>query len=545
MYKQKNKSKLLLKLSSFLKMNKEIKTQYNLHSINIEMYNDNYDDYYNDYYNDYYDDDYNYNTRGYSPYDDPIEQKPRKKGFTWTLMGSIIGSLLVGGAIAGTTIFLINKYSYDNGQTSNSSEIDTYYQKDNSQDTIDAIKYIYSRTVSVQFLYTSSSQASTISGTAWIFNRDINSSTYYLATNLHVAAGLTYAGNVFSENGQTVDFSNYTLSKTFIGFLDDNQTDPVFESNNLNMIQVPTPEVAYIATTDTDKEGFGSTSAYGNLKTSQLNTYASVDFAVLKFNFNQSILRALNSNSVMGNLSNVSTFESWLTYYNSNPTTFYTTAIVDIQNTDNSFSKYLYMGGFPGTGNKSNYSQSYSTAGTYLNFGRTSWASFARFPLAYNGQTIDDDSVILHSQSNIYKDNYNSYAGVGYQNFNSSRSSGITYFEKGSSVAKNYQNVGYYALLDANSLGGSSGSMIITKDTSTNKFQVVGIYWGQISYSDGTTVGVGNFLNINGWKDGYSLSSGLTTNAPAYDLITYANNKIKKDNPTEQLQYSSGKIITQ
>lgn len=493
------------------------------------------DDYYDDYNSSYSNDGLNYNNNYYG---DDLNQppvKPRKKGFTWTIMGSILGSLLVGGVVAGVAVYLLNNLNASSRTNSNdTSGISTYYQKDSSQDSVDAIEYIYQRTLSVQFFYSEkgTNRGSTISGTAWIFNKDSNNH-YYMATNLHVAAGATYGGKTFTENGQTVDFSNFELTATYVGFLTEDPETPLYSSTNLNMLKVANPTITYTATTDQDSTGFGKLYS-STLGINNSNFFESpylqgaVDFSILEFDFSDISLVQANANSSLSNYGNISAFKNWLKAYDANPTQFYETAVGDLQSTKN-FGKYLYMGGFPGTQNyNKTYKPSFSQNGAnYLNFGQTSWISFSKFPLAVQNQKIDDSTVNLNMTSNITFGNYNQYGGTGFSSFGMSAGSGIPFFNKNSKVATEYENVGYYALLDANSLGGSSGSMLMIKDPADNQFKVIGIYWGQIEFSNGTKVGVGNFLNISGYSvTGYTTSTS-SKNAPAYNIFQYANAAIK------------------
>ena len=487
-----------------------------------------------------------YRNDDYDDYDDidtynPPKQSNQSKGFTWSVMGSILGSLVIGGAIAGIAVYVMNNRDIRNNTPSISNgELRSFYRTSSNEINKEAMKYIFSRTLSIQFIYANASgRAASISGTAWIFNKGQNSDNYYLATNLHVAAGLTYSNASYDPEDPNFDFSGFSLSSTYIGFIDNN--DVTYSSKDLNFLKINTPEVVYTATEDKDDSGLGQAFPQLNSISGNSGKKYAVDFSVLKFNFSNDALIKNNSTAYQGNLENVTKFKNWLKYYDAKPTEFYTSPITNIQQNSTSanpgFNKKYFMGGFPGTGNSRNnnsYSGSYSTSGTnYLNFGGTSWEGFGNFPLAIKNTTDEQGSINkLDRISNITASEYNVYASSGYTTYlkNPNQAFGITYFDSPNSPTS-YVNVGYNALIDASSLGGSSGSMIIINDpTSSEKynFKVVAIYWGEIQFSDSklsqtqtnTNTGVGNFL--------YVADNAMGNKTKGYNIFEYALNTIKK-----------------
>lgn len=507
----------------------------NNNKINLNYFGNNdheeYDDELNPINN--YNNHYNFNDNGYyNDSDDLIpKNKKSKKGFTWAIMGSILGSLAIGAGIAALVLYILDSKNnqISNNNNSNDSSISDYYRENNNARSIDAMNYILQRTITMQFLFINqeTNNAQSISGTGWIFNKDSNSSTYYIATNLHVAAALTYQNRQFEDNGQIEDFSGYMLATTYIGFVEPNFNSSTanYNSTNINMLNVQTPQIAYTATNFGDPNGFGS--VYNNtlLQTQNygFNRKAMIDFAILKFNFDESLLSRLNKESAYGNSANASKFIDWLQYYNQSPTQFYENAIPNLNTTNASdklpFNKKIFMGGFPGLNNKTNYVGSWSSnKKNYLNFGGTQWIGFADVPLAVNLQGYQLDRI-----SKIYSNTYNNFAS-GFLNWINKYASGVSFFDDSISTSSlNCINIGYQALIDASSVGGSSGSMMIIDDNGT--FKVVGIYWGQVTYSDGTNVGVGNFLYVDNYQK-YSTTNEMW---PGYNIFQYALNFISNN----------------
>lgn len=510
----------------------------------------------NDYKNYYSNSDLNiygshYDRNGYDSYNDNPRKSKKGKGFSWTIMGSILGVAAIAGGIAGLALYISNKNTTQVNKTNDL--VDDYYQKSQTTTSLAAMQYIFQRTISMQFIFgnkTTGKGSLTLSGTGWIFNKEQDKPIYYVATNLHVAAGLTYENQTVFENGESTTFGD--IVATYIGFISpktETSMENKYSSNSLSMLRVNTPKIVYTATTDNDVDGFGT--AYQSIYGASANNIASkdkaaVDFSVLKFDFTSTNLTTLNQNMSRSRSENVSQFETWLKYYDTTPTKFYESPIEDIQskitipNNQNKFFPKLYMGGFPGTNNNANgniFPGSYSDNGNYLNNGGTSWEGFGDFTLS-----IQNPGTTLHLPSNVTWSNYNTYAGTGFSSFKNglNNSGSIPYFKTEGQF--NYFNVGYYALIDANSLGGSSGSMIITNistDEHNPDFRVVGIYWGEIEYNEAgpqtsknnTHVGVGNFLWIKGYQVGMY-------QAPEYNIFDYAIKAIKKDSMNATLVYN-------
>lgn len=466
-------------------------------------------------------------------YDDDYEggNKNKKKFGSLLRIFSIlaISGLSIASIVGFSIYFLKNNNPTNNSSSNNVSAINKYYQKNNDTLSQGAMKYIMQRTFSVQFIFqkTNSNELQVVSGTSWIFSKNKSSDTYYCATNLHVAASLSYENKVYSEgNGQLVDFSGYKIKHTYVGFIDENQSNqlPVkYVSTDLNMLRVANPKLGYIASQKNDPNGFGSQYSKENIgATSHPNTYASLDFAILEFDFSKLSLELANQNGTISNYSNVSKFLNWLKIYNTNPTTFYSQQIL-IDDKIKNFPR-LYMGGFPSTENENgSYAPSYSDSfANYLNFGGTSWVGFSDFPLAIKDLKENNKNVHLETNSQITLRDYNKFAGSGAYNWrydrNVVRDSIICFDESGQ---KNlFSNVGYTAFLDARSLPGASGSPIVVFDETKNNFSIIGIFWGEITYSTGSltySLGAGTFFNVGNYN-----SSGI--DVPLYDLVQYVKN---------------------
>ncbi len=479
-------------------------------------------------------------TSRYEYYDDDNPKRKSKKTSLFRALMSAFGiTLLVGTSIALSVYFITVNRNNNIPQQANpntdipADDINPYYQNNQDEDSISAMKYIFERSISMQFVFTGKdNNARSISGTGWIFNKDKHSDKYYLATNLHVAAALTYSGKKFVDNEISYDFTNLTHRATYIGFISDetgSKISNVHRSDDLNMLKVKNPRIVYTATADNDINGFGKSFAglhYKNEMITQnpFESDASLDFSILEFDFSDNALNK-EAESEFANKKNVSIFKTWLQNYNNNETEYSTKPITDIK--DNNFYKTkLYMGGFPSTKNTSNFEGSIG-GGVNLNFGSTSWQGFSSFTLAVNDENIQ-------SNSNIDIFNYDNYAKSFYMRYKAaidtgeykfiSDQSGVQFFNENNNYPTNYVNVGYSALLDATSLGGSSGSMIIIKED--GKFKVVGIYWGNIIFGDGnispsTNVGIGNFL--------YVKNKSIQRGVQDFNAYEYALNNIKNN----------------
>ncbi len=527
-----------MKLNLFLKNNSNSKDYKNKKRLDIKESN-NYSlarRYNNS--NDIYE---NYpQTSRYEYYDDDNpKRKPKKTSLFRTLMSAFGITLLVGTSVALSVYFLTANRNNNFPEQANpntdipANNINPHYQNNIDPDSVSAMKYIFERSVSMQFVFSGKGrEARSISGTGWIFNKDASSDRYYLATNLHVAAALTYSGKEFVDNGISYDFTNLTHRATYLGFISDttgSQISNVHRTDDLNMLKVKNPKIVYTATANNDTNGFGKSFAGLHYKRQTITqkpfeSDASLDFSILEFDFSDNALNQ-EAKSDFANKENVSIFKTWLQNYNNNPTKYYTKPVTGVIEND-FYQTKLHMGGFPSTNNTSNFAGS-TANGISLNFGGTSWQGFSSFTLAVQNEDIQ-------SNSNINVSNYDSYAKSGYINYKNaidsnnyefiSDVSGVQFFNNGNDYPTNYVNVGYSALLDATSLGGSSGSMMVLKDN--GEFKVVGIYWGNIIFGDSdinpaTNVGIGNFL--------YVKNKSIQKGVQDFNTYQYAMDKIKNN----------------
>ncbi|MDE5949804.1 MAG: DUF31 family protein, partial [Malacoplasma sp.] len=494
--------------------------------------------YNNDYYNDDNYDKKNYHDeKSYKSYsDDNFDKKKRwfnfggnkKKKTIFTIFISTIIICFIIIAIVLLVFFLVNRNAPS--QSSSREGLSKEYMTDQSQTSKNAMDYISHRTFSMQFLYSNSQgKGKVVNGTGWIFNKEKNNDIYYIATNIHVAAALNYAGKIFTENGEENNFTNLSLTNVSLGYVNFSTDSGIYDVKNLNMVSLEkNPEVAYLA----DATNSGTTfakgyddyySAFKNNK--DFNFKPMIDFAILKFDL--TLEKSCNSD-----------FANWLKVYDANPTEFSSDPIkLDDENQFNSYiqNTEFFMGGFPSLGNTESAN----------NKGQTEWIGFSKFKTASN---LNGNNDI------ITKNNYYTLASGAVQNSPSKgeenlKINKIDYFENNTKNSVDYLNVGFYWLLAAKSAGGASGSMVIKQTTTgSNKFEVVGIYWGtQNIRVDGAfegflteaiagapAVGVANMLNYTNYvsKDNMPYKG--------VDIFYDASEKIKNNNSVELLyNYSS------
>ncbi|MDE7100154.1 MAG: DUF31 family protein, partial [Malacoplasma sp.] len=515
-------------------------------------YDNNFDNRYDDYYrepkyfdnqvevdnynDDYYNDD-NYDKKNYqdkknqrSNSNDNSDRKKRwfnfsgnkKKKTIFTIFISTIVICFIIVAIVLLVFFLVNRNAPS--QSSSREGLSKEYMTDQSQTSKNAMDYISHRTFSMQFLYSNDQgKGKVVNGTGWIFNKEKSSDIYYIATNVHVAAALNYAGKTFIENGQENNFTNLSLKNVSLGYVDLNINEEIYDVKNLNMISLENfPEVVYLA--DATNSGTTFANGYSDYYLAFKGYFKPmIDFAILKFDLTS--LKSSNSD-----------FANWLKVYDTNPTEFSSNPI-ELED-ENQFNNYIentefFMGGFPSLENTESTN----------NRGQTEWIGFSKFKTASN---LNDNNDI------ITKSNYYTLASGAVQNSPSKGKENleinkIDYFENSTEV--NYLNIGFYWLLAAKSAGGASGSMLIKETVSgSNKFEVVGIYWGtQNIRVDGAfegflteaiagapAVGVANMLNYTNYV------SKDNTSYNGVDIFYDASEKIKNNNSVELLyNYSS------
>lgn len=463
------------------------------------------DDYYSNdesnssyYGNDNYNPNYNYynNMENY-PYNNP---KP-KKGMG-IISGLAIGLLSVASLTGiGIGVYYLVTQSSTNKNSSNNSG------STNSADLSETGEYISQRTLTLQFVLDNDDGSGTCtvsSGTGWIINKDKNDDIYYVATNLHVAAALTYANNNVWNYEQNSETQYGDLLQSLVGY----STNYNYQNNTytLNMITVPEPTIVYTTAMDSNWSALGYGQATGEAYEPASNSYTYTtyqydmesDFAILKYDFRNaslsgnSITAAINPNKS----SEIDTFESWLNTYDSNPTMFLTDSIQNYSNLKFS------MGGYPAasnddSNNSANDADDNDAISLYQNdnYSGAEWKEFIDFT------------------GNPYSSSYGIGTASSVQATSKIKSSTpIVYVDK-TNITPNstnpwdggYVNGAYGYQLGESSQPGSSGSMLVTQIN--DKYYVVGIYWGETTANNIFTYGAADIFNTNqnGTYSGYNL----------------------------------------
>lgn len=498
----------------------------NYHADDYYYNDEEIDNYYSNNQNYYYPNYNNYNNPQYPP----VEPKSKKsKGI---ITGVAIG-LLAAASLTGIGVgvyYLIN-------QSDNNNINSTFV---NNAQLSETGQYIAERSLSLQFVFNSKNSNSYIvsCGTGWIINKEKNSNIYYVATNLHVAAILTYENqNVWTyeaSKGDSDSTTNYgSLAQSLVGYI----TNYDYQNNTykFSTITVPKPTIAYITAMDSNwnnlKYGTATRLAYPSYvsstskDTSKTNTYSlESDFAILKYDFsNLSSATAEDVNDLNvvkqpNTSADVQNFESWLSTYNNSPTEFLTQAMTYKTMGNNDWEKWKFaMGGFPAsTGSDSSDSSDSDSSGSInKNYSNVVWKEFVGF-------TAD-------SYTSIYANGIGSPSNV--QNSNEAASP-IVYYGSGNNISSTntnpwdggYVNGAYGAMLGASSDPGSSGSMLITQIN--NQFYVAGIYWGETSWSNSSVYGAADLLNISGAYNLFSLSYNYLTSNGASLYVNPTTNQI-------------------
>lgn len=413
--------------------------------------------------------------------------KPKKEISKKKKIWNIVFYTTCGVVIAGSASYLI--YYFVSGNTNNSWD--------------GASEYISERSLALQFIFqdsTNSSLRNYVGGTGWIINKDSNSDTYYIATNLHVASVLTYQNkNIYSyEKGTSDEYG--TIVQCLVGYVNsDVGKNSSSNYTSTNMITVPTPTIAYEAFNDfTSYPKIDGTSPTSYNGSNHASYSPSADFAILKYDFsnlvNNSSLNYQNSST------DVSNFENWLKNgYDAEPTKFLDKPIQDV----NKWQDLRYsMGGFPGNGQ----SDALAANNNYL---EQSWESFSNFTLRNSETTGYGNAGDVYSDASkgTYTDPIvwvNDDSDPSWTN-----SAGQPIYFSG------YVNIAYEAVLNQYSRNGASGSMLITYLDNTP--YVVGIYWGTTTFNDSNNtsleLGTADFFNTN------TNGSYNSTNFSGYNLI--------------------------
>lgn len=460
-----------------------------------------------------------------------LSQNAKQKKKTLSLWSTILILLFVIvtlGGIGGVSYYLFNNYFNTNSKEEKKDEKGIYSENINNQTVTEiqktykkylnvdneeqkaGISYLYQRSLSIQFqlsgIIKGEAGSLAASGTGWIFNKIKNKHIYYIATNLHVVAPLSYLGYGFFENKpvrngngtieykrEYSDWRRISLTATYVGFLDETSFKKETNYNintNLNFVQVENPKVIF-ANIDTVSNRRGE--------------YYYTDFAILRFDFSNFFNTISLANSTLRQ------FTNWLIAYNQNPTSFATTPV-----DDQKFLNYrYYIGGFPATKNKKT---------SRLNISETQWIAFSNVPI------IVAENKPLVTSYNLPKKDYENFL----QRLENTPNN-ISYLKDGW-FYQNLKNTALKGLVDINSLPGASGSAVVTKID--GKFQVIGIYWGAYIVSDNNIIdtltnqknqlyeiGVFDFLNVN-------------NQAGQYNIFQTALEQIKKSDNDPVLEYN-------
>lgn len=449
------------------------------------------------FYNDYDDEEIHYDNYDDIDYSDKPRKKKNKKNFLSSITISLLSILSLSGIAIGVY------YILDSNKSSNSSS-------ETMGTTLSATgKYISQRTLSLQFLIqingSNAGEVAISSGTGWIINKEKNSNIYYIATNLHVAAMLTYENHdvwSYEENSST----NYgSIQQSLVGYISDYN-----ENNNrytLSMITVPKPTIAYITAEDSSWTNLSYPQVTGQNSEKQPASYnLESDFAILKYDFSNTNL--LLPNITSGNTNpnhndDVKQFESWLSIYNNNPTKLLNKPIQNVSNWQN---LQYSMGGFPSSGSNGKSLNAYEN----VNYSSNVWREFTNFSIQLYQIGSGMGSAFNVKSSSKVSD------PIVYVNDKGNQQKTITDNNSGKVYDNGYVNGAYGAKLSQSSAPGSSGSMVITYID--QQPYVVGIYWGSTTWSNGSksqiTFGAMDFLNTN--------TNGTSYNG--YDLFTFSYN---------------------
>lgn len=343
-------------------------------------------------------------------------------------------------------------------------------------------KYISERTVSLKFWDPNIN--SEVYGTGWIFGRDTKdnnyyNSDYYFATNLHVASALNNRGKTVYEYDTTSNryvqnyYPNYTKLSFGYVFSRDESGQYTFGSQYSNESISSTK---YLTTLNIDTSVSIAYTSFNLFRQMQLkdkdNVYnnsvienATSDIAILKINFSK-----VEENKQFQNIDPLGTL---LDSYNKNPTKF-----GEYKTTSN-----ITIAGFPFKEEGTNRGGKWT--GVYH-------PSPVRVNNSIENQNISS-GILFGNNSNWNKNISNSNMDYVKKNY---VINGFIPFVTNEFAS--YYNVALQAVFqNVNLSGGSSGSLAL--DDNQN---VVGIYWGGYSLSNGQEIGtIDLFINNNSYYD--------------------------------------------
>ena len=479
-----------------------------------------------------YDDYNNYSNNYYNPYNDSGKNKKRKNSLIWIILAAV--SSTVGLALIGYAIYTIldstSSSIVDQRPPSSAGTNNT----DKSEYTVnsDASYWISQRTLSLRFDFSDGSKQYTQSGTGWIYQADQDTNTFYIATNLHVANILSFNGRtITSFEGKNYATNRYSVLSAYVGLsldLNENTND---YSNNITYFNTAIPEVIYTTTSD---QNFNSQFSQGNIELYGLgiNNKAEVfkgasDIAILKYqidlNYSSPSYFSQQNPSVVSNKGSINPqswsayidkFRDWINNYFANPTVVYKGYAEDIYSSlpAKISTSDLYMGGYP--------NKSFEENNTDNGLNNISWISFSNFKI--ENQILGD----FYPSADFYTSKMDVETNIPIAFFDKSYSNANDY------TSYNYLSVGLLSLIDADSFAGASGSPIVVRDSSVN-FEIVGIYWGSISFSDEKNQPVAyGAMNWFATRN-YELTDNYMTYNCTYNLTTEIDKLIQASSSTK------------
>lgn len=363
------------------------------------------------------------------------------------------------------------------------------------------LEWISQRTMSLRFVARNGSIGY---GTGWIFGKNPNKvSSYYLATNLHVAAFLQNEGKtsyVPNDRGGYSAVTNNSYNSIEIGLVGQKTLDNKFVQGTSESLKTYKDGgihyVSYVPRVHANivysANNFFPANKYKDpfyIRGQYINN-PTIDLALIEVNFQF-------ANSLNGYSSKILT--NFLNNYDLNPTRFAKLAGENYKN--------LYIGGFPYDNDILNPKDPFISNPKY-----PIWVGLSNIDLAKvtSGLTLPVEkpntpglippysNVALRNEIAFSTDNYSSYRNVGLQGL------------------MNGIDIG----------GGSSGSMVVNGDN-----DVVGIYWGTytISVSGASTV-VGGFDYFYSDKSYNVKVNNTSTLCYSYDILEDIEQKIGRTN---------------
>lgn len=363
------------------------------------------------------------------------------------------------------------------------------------------LEWISQRTMSLRFI---AKNGSTGYGTAWIFGKNSRKvSSYYLATNLHVAAFLQNEGKtsyVPNDYGGYSRVTNNSYNSIEFGLVGQKTLDNKFiqgtseslktyKDGGIHYVSYVPRVHANIIYSANDffpknkyKDPFEVRGQYINNPT--------IDLAIIEVNFE--FAKSLNgySDSILRN---------FLNNYDLNPTRFAKSPGENYKN--------LYIGGFPYDNDILNPKDPFISTPKY-----PIWVGLSNVDLAKvtSGLTLPIEKPntpgLIPPYSNVALRNEISFSTNDYAS---------------------YRNVALQGLMSGIDIGGgSSGSMVVNGDN-----DVVGIYWGTYTISiSGTSTVVGGFDYFYSDKNYNVKVNGTSTLCYSYNILEDIQLKIGKSN---------------